>query len=272
MNDSNLQAAQEAFAAALIPISLLAVVLFVGFVLVTGYSMKFALAVAGVGRFGFWKSIGIVIATTLSSTFVSMSILFAMPGEPVAGLIACVASLGTYVLIISAFGRCSIGSGVKTYFLNGIFSFLGTIPLMAILIAGVMIISATCNLNGPNFEKVKSYLANSQGSVAGDSSDSEFENFVIAANGFDITSVKHAGGDSGDADANTASSIPKQLPSLMSAEPGGLFNQFFTDEKTSPYPTPVPRQCQSGCPQNRPSPPKKVNPISSGIQANPFAN
>ncbi|WP_442509406.1 hypothetical protein SH528x_000977 [Novipirellula sp. SH528] len=279
MNDSNLQAAQEAFASALLPIALLAVVLFIGLFLVVGYSMKFALAVAGAGKFGFWKSIGIVFATTMASSFVSMAIMLAMTGEPIAGLIACVFSIGTYVMIISAISHCSVGRSVATYFLNGIFSAIGMIPLAMILVVGVMIISSTSNLSGLDFEKFKSDLANSRGNVAGESFGSVsgepvFENSM---DGFEVQQVSGQGFgygyESGEVDSDAASSSPQQLPSVMPASDssGGLFDQFFTDEKTSPYPTPTYKECQGSCPNQPPKPPKRSSPVSSGVQSNPFA-
>ncbi len=279
MNDANLQTAQQAFASALIPITLLAVVFFIGLFLVVGYSMKFALSVAGAGKFGFWKSIGIVFATTMASSFVSMSIMLAMPGEPIAGLIACVASIGTYVMIISAISHCSVGRSVATYFLSGIFSVIGMVPLAMILVVGVMIINSTSNLSGLDFKKIKSNLASSHGDVAGESfsgisGEPEFENSM---DGFEVQQVSGQGFgygyESGEVDSDAAAKPPQQLPSVVPASDssGGLFDQFFTDEKTSPYPTPTSKECQGRCPNQPPTPPKRSNPVSSGVQSNPFA-
>ncbi|WP_144057968.1 hypothetical protein [Novipirellula maiorica] len=280
MNDSNLQSAQEAFASAMLPITLLAIVLVVGMVLVVGYSMKFALSVAGAGKFGFWKSIGIVIATMLAGTFVSTAIMFAMPGEPIAGLIAGVASIGTYVMIISAITHCSIGRGVVAYILNAIFSVIGMIALIMILLLGVTVIRGTSDLGDIDFEPIKNNLANAQSDATGESflADSGEFDFDNGNDDFEVQQVSGQGigygYESSEVDHNMTSSSPQQLPSVVPASnsSGGLLDHFFRDEKASPYPTPASKGCQSGCRSRRPTPPEPSDPVSSGIQANPFAN
>ncbi|MCM2373875.1 hypothetical protein [Aporhodopirellula aestuarii] len=271
MNDANLQAIQEAFASAAIPIALLGLILIVGMFLVTGYSMKFALAVAGVGRFGFWKSIGIVLVTGMMSMFVSLSIVFAFPGEPVAGLAACVVSIGAYAVIVSLIGQCGIGRGIATYFLNGLFNGLGMIPLVAVLVMGIVVISKTSGIDQVDFEGLRAELAQSRGQMGAESNAADWG---AGFAGFDITQVSGRGfGDPQEGGGLGATqSMPKQLPSLIAADEGqGVFDSFFTDEKSSPYPTPSSSGCNSGCSKNQVTPPKPSEPVTSGIQANPFA-
>ncbi|MBB3206007.1 hypothetical protein FHS27_001815 [Rhodopirellula rubra] len=272
MNESNLQAVQESLSTAAIPIALLVLVLCVGSFLVAGYSMKFALLVAGVGRFGFWKSIGVVLVTGLMSMFVTFSIVFAMPGEPVAGLIAGVASIGSYAVIVSLVGQCGIGRGLMTYFLNGIFNLVGTVPLATVLFLGGFAIAKTSDLDQIDFESLRKDLAMAQGNLPVGEEGEGLEN---AFGGFDITQVSGTGFDDGFAIAGDAqpASLPKQLPSLVPADDSsnGIFNSFFKEEKSSPYPVPAASGCRSGCSKNNPSLPKKSEPVTSGLQSNPFA-
>ncbi|GAA4463316.1 hypothetical protein [Novipirellula rosea] len=278
MNDSNLQSAQEAFASAMLPISLLVIVMVVGLFLVVGYSMKFALSVSGAGSVGFWKSIGVVIAATLAGSFVSAAIMFAMPGEPVAGLIAGVASIGTYVLVISAITHCSIGRGIAAYFLNGIFSGIGMIALIMILLLGVTIIRSTSDFGDIDFAQFKNEYANSRSDVAGEAFSEDSSGIDGDWDGFEVQQVSGQGigygYESSGGDDDMGLNPPQQLPSVVPASDSshGLFDQFFTDKKSSPYPQPASKQCRSGCSSRRPTPPKSSDPVSTGIQANPFAN
>ncbi|TWT97527.1 hypothetical protein [Neorhodopirellula pilleata] len=117
----------------------------VGVFLVTGYSMKFSLAVAGVGHFGFWKSTGISFATTTAVFFVSclMAVaMFLLKGESVVvGLISAFLSVTAFALVIAVMGKCGIVRGYVTYFLNGFFVVAGFV-LLAIVMVPVMMVAA----------------------------------------------------------------------------------------------------------------------------------
>jgi len=116
-----------------------------GVFLVTGYSMKFSLAVAGVGRFGFWKSIGISCATTTAVCLVSCLMAVAMyllEGESVVvGLISAFLSVTAFAVVVAMMGRCGIVRGYATYFLNGFFAVIGFVGLATLMVPVVMVAS-----------------------------------------------------------------------------------------------------------------------------------
>ncbi|WP_144059657.1 hypothetical protein [Rhodopirellula sallentina] len=276
MNEPSLQSLQGALANIALPMAVLAIVTFILMFVVVGYSMKFALAVAGVGRFGFWKSIGMVTTTGLASGFVSFLVTVAMSGVPSAELIACVASVGAYAVVISMVGQCGISRGFATCFLYGLFSLIGMVPLFTLVGVGGFVIAKNSDLDQIDFEHLKSELAMTPGVIpGGDESGSGFGDL-------DLTQVSGAvfGEKLKDIDFNDPNSIdftdpeslPMQLPGLAipSGDSKGIYDSFFTEERSSPYPTPAPSRCQSGCSSTKSTLPKKVEPSTSGLRSNPF--
>ncbi|MFG0289067.1 MAG: hypothetical protein ACF8CQ_12875 [Rhodopirellula sp. JB044] len=276
MNESSLQTLQTALASIALPIAVLALVTFILMFVVVGYSMKFALAVAGVGRFGFWKSIGMVTTTGLASGFVSFLVTVSMGGVPSAGLIACVASIGAYAVVISMVGQCGISRGFAACILYGLFSVLGMVPLFTLVGVGGFAIAKNSDLNQIDFASLQSELAMAPGGIpGGDESGRGFGDLDLTQVSGVVFSEKLKSIDFNDPsgiDLTDLEGLPTQLPGIAvpSGDSKGIYDSFFTEESSSPYPTPAPSRCQSGCPDSKPTLPKKVEPSTSGLRSNPF--
>lgn len=130
MNNSVNESFLNLLTSAGLPLLGLVVVFCLGLFLVMGYSMKFSLAAAGVGRFGFWKSIGIVILTTIATMVVSLVTALTSPENPVMMLLSAIFAIIAYAMVVAMVGRCRIGRGFKAYFYNGLFGAIGMVVFM----------------------------------------------------------------------------------------------------------------------------------------------
>lgn len=131
----------------------------VGMVLLTGYSMKFSLAASGVGRFSFWKSLGISTVASLAVGFVSCSMAVAMlflDGQsPAVLLISGFLSVTTFAFVIARFGRCGIGRGYLAYFFNGVFGAIGAVLLALGLTGAFLVARPYLQINDDDLAKLR---------------------------------------------------------------------------------------------------------------------
>lgn len=127
-----------------IPFVVFVLVAVLGSLLVMGYTMKWALAVSGVGRFGFWKSLGISTTSSvvvfLVSCAMGITMVFLKAQGPVVSMLFFFISVTAFAMVIAMVGRCGIGRGYLTYFFNSLFGTIGVIVLM-IALAGILIIA-----------------------------------------------------------------------------------------------------------------------------------
>lgn len=261
-------------ATALLAIAALVLLLVAVWFLVVGYSMKFSLSIVGAGRFGFWKSLLIVLLACGASSIVSTTLMMAVPGDPFMALFALVGSVGVNCLVISMIAQCSFGKGFLAYLLNGFFNFLGVIPVAILLVVGLLGVRRMVDPDGVKLEQWKREMAQVQGSGEG-----------TALGGFDVTAVANGtpeGSFSGAPNAGrhfsagaASQGLPKQLPSVVdeSETKGGWFG-WGAKESAKPYPQfDSGSECRSGCAKNRDTPPTPPEPAASpsAPQANPFA-
>jgi hypothetical protein len=266
MNDPSLLSSPEALGAVLVPMFCIGGFFLLGLFLLTGYSMKFALAAAGVGRFGFWKSISLVSTSTLLSMLVSGAVVFSMPNSPFAALVAMVGSVACFTILVSLVGQCGIGRAFVTYILNGIFNLIGAVPLVGLLIAGIVATGVSSGLKGIDIDQLKTQMASARSSIP------DGGGFDTGLEGFDLTKV--SGQFTAEPPAVGLDNLPEQLPSTITADDSssGLLNAFFMPEKSSPYPVPKRSGCENGsCSTKRPSGSTPAEPVTSGLQSNPFA-
>jgi len=278
MNDLSIQIAQQALDLSSSLVTTL-VVAAIGFMvcwfLIIGYSMKFSLWAAGVGRFGFWKSVGVVTSTSIVSTLVSCGIMFAFPGNVMAALGGAVASVLAYAFMIARIGRCGIGRGIATYFYNWLFNAIAMVPMILVMLGAAYALGNSSPTMRADWEKLRTHLASSAAAMPG-ATDGEGRRTA----GFDITQVAgrwseatQAGsmfGSNEDAVSDTAVEMAEQFPGLTMSEDSSIFDSFFTEETSSP--------ASSGCSKSKCgrskakiTPKKPVPPDTSGLQSNPFA-
>lgn len=266
MSDSELLNPANFDATAIFCIAALVLLLVAVWFLVVGYSMKFSLSIVGAGRFGFWKSLLIVLLACGASSIVSTTLMMAVPGDPFMALLAVVGSMGVNCLVISMIAQCSFGKGFLAYLLNGFFNLLGAIPVAILLVVGLLGVRRMVDPDGVKMEQWKREMAQVQASGAGTGLD-----------GFDVTAVAN-GMPEGSQRANAGAGsqgLPKQLPSVVDqpASTGGWFG-WGAKGSAKPYPQfDSGGECRSGCAKNRATPSTPAAPAASpsAPQANPFA-
>ncbi len=266
MNDPSLLSSPESLGAVLVPMFCIGGFFLLGLFLLTGYSMKFALAAAGVGQFGFWKSISLVSTSSLLSMLVSGVVVFSLPNSPIAVLVAMAGSVASFTILVSVVGQCGIGRAFLTYILNCIFNMIGAVPLVGLLIGGIVVVGASSGLSGIDMDQLKAQMASVR------STTPDGDGFVTSLEGFDLTKV--SGQFTSERPAVGLDNLPEQLPSTITADDSssGLLDAFFMPEKSSPYPTPKRSGCEKGsCSTKKSSGSAAAEPVTRGLQANPFA-
>ena len=193
------QSANESFlnllTSAGLPLLGLVLVFCLGLFLVMGYSMKFSLAAAGVGRFGFWKSVGIVALTTIATIVVSLIGALTSPENPVMILLTGLFSIIAYAIVIALVGRCGVGRGIKTYFYNGLFGTIGMVVFVIGFGGLVMAVGPMIEIDQDALARLKEGLPQ-QNQLSADSLNDGFETGIGS-----LTNVSFRG-DTSDTDLN----------------------------------------------------------------------
>ena len=262
MPDPSLPVSSDVAITAILPWVGVGAFVFVACFLVVGYSMKFALAVAGVGRFGFWKSSGIVFVAGVVSTLVSLMLVMAAPGEPMMGLFAAVASVVSYCLVISMIGRCGLGKGFMTYLLNAFFNMIGMVPVVVLMMVGLAVMGSSIDPDGTTMKKFRDKMNRAQLQGQADASEAN-------AGEFDFTQVVNRIRNSED-DAST-DILPQQLaPVITEGDSSDSYFGFGKTERPSPYPTPSNSKTGGGYGKPTPKPAEAPSAVTIGPRANPF--
>ncbi|SMP61910.1 hypothetical protein SAMN06265222_107187 [Neorhodopirellula lusitana] len=239
-------------------------VLLFGMLLVAGYSMKFSLAILGVGRFGFWKSLGMVLAASFTSWIVSTMLMMAVPGEPVMALFAMVASVGTYCVVVSVMGGCSVGKGFAIYFLHCFLNLVGAVPLFMLIGIVFFTMSKTMDPNGTLMKQWSQQITKTSATGSGTA-------IGQGAGGLDLKQVMYQASGEDETESEDALEMPKRLPPVLTGDEnsGGFFG-LGKEERASPYPKPA-SGCRSSCSAPKPKP-APAPAVSHGPQSNPFVN
>lgn len=224
--------------------------------LITGYSMKFALAAAGVGRFGFWKSIGVVFLTTLATMLVSGFAAMIDPDNPIVMLMAAILGIVACAMVIAMIGRCGIGKGFKTYFYNGLFGTIGMV-IFAIGLAAVFIVV------GPSLGIDENALAQLREGMPkpGQASSSPFGDDFEDSLG-SLTNVSFSSSDSGTG-IGSSDDDSLGLPAILNGPRAAAVNSS-DDEVQDAFYRPIPkvkRETGRG---------ESTNNLFQGIRENPF--
>ncbi len=261
----------------IVPLGVLVLLLAAAWFLVIGYSMKFALAIVGAGRFGYWKSILIVLLAAGASSIISTTLMMISPGDPLMALLALVAAVLVYCLVVSMIAQCSFGKGFLTYLLNGAFNFVGAIPVVILLFVGILAVRQIADPDGSKMKQWKSEMAEME-AVGPGTSPGDLEATAVSNATYGKTAVGGPGSRQAQSARGGSQGLPQRLPSVVdesSSSSGGWFGWGAKGADDKPYPQfDSGSECRSGCAKNRTVAPKPPAPAAtpSAPQANPFAN
>lgn len=268
------------------------------FIALMGYTMKFALSVSGAGKFGFWYSFLIAVASTLAMSITSTLIVVAVgPSSAVfAWLFGFVACLG----VIALMSGTGVFHALGIYLLNGFFSFIGVFALVIAAVAAVAGLGA-CGVKPPavlqDFERLRQASLGSSGEGADWNAhdlDAQMAEFEALADKWNIqTDESDSSTPTWDAMDVTNTSIPAGTPADDSVSGNSLWDDSVSaGEATGETPwwerqadgtagitgnanhDAKSRSTRTATPKPRPAPAAgdadNGNPTFRGIQRNPF--
>src|SRR6056297_1212413 len=270
MNNPAAQPSMEALLSAGLPALALLVFLVIAVFAITGYSMKLAMLAAGVGRFGYWKSMGIYFLASLVASFVSVAVTFSMSPGISSALLAWIGSVFGFAFVVSTLGYCGLGRGLVTYLYTMLFSGAAGVAAVMLVATGLFVIGSLNPGKSVDFSSVLTEgTADDQVTDAPENQTSLFGDWTPAK----FTDVFSAAAE--NESPNVASGIREgSLPTKV--QPSALDAVFFeSDPSIGKLKEPPPDDCQTGSCKKRNTIKKREKPpepVSRGIQTNPFAN
>ncbi|MEM6777353.1 MAG: hypothetical protein AAF670_06825 [Planctomycetota bacterium] len=229
-----------------------------------GFAMKWSLWLTGVGKFGFWSSLGLVLLVTLVSVVVNVSSTFAIG----LALGNAASILGLFFGFISAVATIGLITGCGFFRASGVWfvnSMLNVVAGVGLALVMVVVVSAVGASSGglTNAKMLDELRSVSAGSLEG-LDDLEGLSKIGNLDQFDPSALNFGSGtDAAWPAALSGGRVGGAIDAVPTSRQGGEFNT----------PRPEPWQPGQSAPQRHsatPVPASKPSRAASGLQSNPF--